>query len=115
MSERGHRGGGRPHHRGGGGRGGPGGRGGGGGFRGGNHQGGGGAGEQQGERERPKKESILDLQKYMNKRLTVKFNGGREVTGTLKGFDALTNLVLDEVEETLRGAFLHIYTPVYDM
>jgi len=38
----------------------------------------------------------------MNKRITVKFNGGREVTGTLKGFDALMNLVLDEVLETLR-------------
>ncbi|KAK1758363.1 U6 snRNA-associated Sm-like protein LSm7, partial [Echria macrotheca] len=38
----------------------------------------------------------------MDKRVTVKFNGGREVTGVLKGYDALMNLVLDEVEEALR-------------
>ena len=62
-----------PHR--GGGRGGRGenrgGRGGGG--RGGREGGGGG-----GERERPKKENILDLAKYMDKKITVKFNGGRE-------------------------------------
>ncbi len=46
--------------------GGPGGRGGG---------GGGGAGEGQ---ERPKKENILDLAKYMDKQIRVKFSGGRE-------------------------------------
>lgn len=28
--------------------------------------------------ERPKKENILDLGKYMDKRITVKFSGGRE-------------------------------------
>ncbi|KAH8878886.1 LSM-domain-containing protein [Thozetella sp. PMI_491] len=92
----------RPAHRGRGGyRGGRGGggRGGGGGERGG-HGHGHGAGA--GDRERPKKENILDLAKYMDKRITVKFNGGREVTGTLKGYDALMNLVLDEVQETLR-------------
>ncbi|KAK0665804.1 U6 snRNA-associated Sm-like protein LSm7 [Cercophora samala] len=38
----------------------------------------------------------------MDKRITVKFNGGREVTGTLKGYDALMNLVLDEVQEAVR-------------
>ncbi|KAK7754590.1 U6 snRNP-associated protein Lsm7 [Diatrype stigma] len=38
----------------------------------------------------------------MDKRITVKFNGGREVTGTLKGYDALMNLVLDEVQEVMR-------------
>ena len=67
MSERGNfRGGPR------GGGGGRGGRGGGGGDRGG--RGGGGAGAQT-ER---KKENILDLTKYMDKEITVKFNGGRE-------------------------------------
>ncbi|KAI2604976.1 like-Sm domain-containing protein [Hypoxylon fragiforme] len=59
-------------------------------------------GTQQQERERPKKENILDLAKYVDKRITVKFNGGREVTGTLKGYDALMNLVLDEVQEVMR-------------
>ena len=66
MSERG-------QIRGGGGRGGRGGRGGGG-DRGG--RGGGGAGGQ--ATERPKKENILDLNKYMDKEIMVKFNGGRE-------------------------------------
>lgn len=27
----------------------------------------------------------------------------RQVTGTLKGYDALMNLVLDEVQEVMRG------------
>ncbi|EQB50521.1 U6 snRNA-associated Sm-like protein LSm7 [Colletotrichum gloeosporioides] len=95
MADRGsHRGGGRGG--GGGYRGGRGGGGrGGGGDRGGNHGSG-------GDRERPKKENILDLSKYMDKQITVKFNGGREVTGTLKGYDALMNLVLDEVQEVMR-------------
>jgi U6 snRNA-associated Sm-like protein LSm7 len=113
----------RGSHRGGG-RGGGGHRGGRGGGRGGPHGGGGGPGNQAGgERERPKKENILDLGKYMDKKITVKFNGGREgrhhpsvargqvakdadmhaVTGTLKGYDALMNLVLDDVEEVMRG------------
>ena len=60
---RGARGGG--EHRGGG-RGGAGGR------------GGGRGGHAGGERERPKKENILDLSKYMDKQITVKFTGGRE-------------------------------------
>ncbi|CZS96501.1 related to snRNP protein [Rhynchosporium agropyri] len=84
-----------------------GGRGGGGGGRGehrGGRGGGGGRGAHAagGERERPKKENILDLGKYMDKKITVKFTGGREVTGTLKGYDALMNLVLDDVDEVLR-------------
>ncbi|EAQ89994.1 hypothetical protein CHGG_06613 [Chaetomium globosum CBS 148.51] len=96
MADRPHRGG-----HGGGSRGGRGGRGGGG--RGGGGGGGQGQGQGQGQdKERPKKENILDLKKYMDKRITVKFNGGREATGVLKGYDALMNLVLDEVEELLR-------------
>lgn len=68
----------RPNHR--GGRGGGGGHGGNfrGGRGGGRGGGGGGGGNQSGERERPKKENILDLAKYMDKQINVKFNGGRE-------------------------------------
>ncbi|EHA46027.1 hypothetical protein MCOR27_008867 [Pyricularia oryzae] len=102
MADRPHRGGGggggnRGNYRGrgGGDRGGRGGRGG-------DHHHGGKNNDQQGERERPKKENILDLAKYMDKEVQVKFNGGREVIGTLKGYDALMNLVLDEVKETMR-------------
>jgi small nuclear ribonucleoprotein (snRNP)-like protein len=90
------------------------------------------AGGAAGQTERPKKENILDLNKYMDKRITVKFSGGREgkshdveggiiphnvhgqckeqpkltshaVIGTLKGYDQLMNLVLDEVKEALTG------------
>ncbi|KAK3311481.1 uncharacterized protein B0T15DRAFT_521591 [Chaetomium strumarium] len=100
MADRPHRGGGRGGSRGGRG-GGGGGRGGGGGAAaaGGGAAAGAGA---DGNKERPKKENILDLKRYMDKRITVKFNGGREATGILKGYDALMNLVLDEVEELLR-------------
>ncbi|KAK7441715.1 U6 snRNP-associated protein Lsm7, variant 2 [Stygiomarasmius scandens] len=49
--------------------------------------------------DKPKREAILDLSKYANERIRVKFTGGREVTGILKGYDQLLNLVLDEVEE----------------
>jgi len=34
--------------------------------------------------------------------VTVKFTGGREATGILKGYDTLVNLVLDECEELVR-------------
>ncbi|KAG0898069.1 hypothetical protein G6F34_005918 [Rhizopus arrhizus] len=46
-----------------------------------------------------KKESILDLSKYMEKKIRVRFNGGREVVGTLMGYDPLLNLVLDNTTE----------------
>ncbi|KAI0727762.1 U6 snRNA-associated Sm-like protein LSm7 [Fomitopsis betulina] len=52
--------------------------------------------------DKPKREAILDLAKYTNERIRVKFTGGREVTGVLKGYDQLLNLVLDEVEENLQ-------------
>ncbi|KAJ3013240.1 UNVERIFIED_CONTAM: Sm-like protein lsm7 [Siphonaria sp. JEL0065] len=41
------------------------------------------------------------MAKYMDKRIQVKFAAGREVTGILKGFDPLLNLVLDETEEQM--------------
>ncbi|CCM03216.1 uncharacterized protein FIBRA_05340 [Fibroporia radiculosa] len=53
--------------------------------------------------DKPKREAILDLSKYANERIRVKFTGGREVTGILKGFDQLLNLVLDEVEEQFQN------------
>ncbi|KAI5296871.1 Sm-like protein lsm7 [Ascosphaera atra] len=55
------------------------------------------------QKERPKRESIVDLSKYMDKEICVKFSGGREVTGMLKGYDQLMNLVLDDVKEVMRG------------
>lgn len=52
--------------------------------------------------DRPKKEAILDLQKYKDEKVVVKFIGGRQVVGVLKGFDQLMNLVLEDVTEQLR-------------
>jgi U6 snRNA-associated Sm-like protein LSm7 len=62
------------------GRGGRGGGGGGGGRGGGQHHHGSQTQQQSSAQaqERPKKENILDLKKYMDKRVTAKFNGGRE-------------------------------------
>ncbi|XP_037084175.1 U6 snRNA-associated Sm-like protein LSm7 isoform X2 [Pollicipes pollicipes] len=54
------------------------------------------------QKERKKKESILDLSKYLDKPIRVKFSGGRESSGILKGFDQLLNLVLDNTTEHLR-------------
>ena len=39
---------------------------------------------------------------YKEKRLRVRFTGGREVVGVLKSFDGLQNIVLDETIEYLR-------------
>ncbi|KAH1428697.1 Sm-like protein lsm7 [Aspergillus fumigatus] len=66
------------------------------------HRGGGADGGAQQQQEKPKKENILDLSKYMDKEVKVKFNGGREVSGMLKGYDQLMNLVLDDVKESMR-------------
>ncbi|KAF3988322.1 hypothetical protein FT663_04078 [Candidozyma haemuli var. vulneris] len=52
--------------------------------------------------ERPKKEAIVDLNKYRDEKVVVKFIGGRQVVGVLKGFDQLMNLVLEDVTEQLR-------------
>ena len=52
-----------------------------------------------------KKESILELTKMMDSVVRVKCLGGREIQGTLRGFDDLVNLVLDDSEEYLRGEY----------
>ncbi|GAA0141647.1 RNA splicing factor [Lithospermum erythrorhizon] len=49
-----------------------------------------------------RKETVLDLAKFVDKGIQVKLTGGRQVTGTLKGYDQLLNLVLDEAVEFLR-------------
>eukprot|EP01083_Nonionella_stella_P172989 595286_1 len=49
-----------------------------------------------------KNQSILDLKKHVDQQVRVKFQGGREVIGTLKGYDQLVNLVLDSVKEIIR-------------
>ena len=58
-----------------------------------------------------KKETVLDLGKFIDKGVRVKLSGGREVTGVLKGFDQLLNLVLDECVEFLRGEISVLPSP----
>ena len=45
----------------------------------------------------------VDLERLINARVRVRFAGGRELVGVLKGYDQLVNLVLDEAVEYLRG------------
>lgn len=70
--------------------------------------------------DKPRREAILDLSKYVDERIRVKFTGGREgespyptespflliasilVTGILKGYDQLLNIVLDDVTEEVQ-------------
>ncbi|KAF4318384.1 hypothetical protein BBO99_00007445 [Phytophthora kernoviae] len=64
-----------------------------------------------------RRDPILDLAKYIDQEVRVKFHGGREVTGTLKGYDQLVNLVLDDCIEFLRdpndeGTSVMIVSPV---
>ncbi|KAK9051614.1 hypothetical protein SSX86_028241 [Deinandra increscens subsp. villosa] len=49
-----------------------------------------------------RKETVLDLAKFVDKGVQVKLTGGRQVEGTLKGYDQLLNLVLDDATEFLR-------------
>lgn len=40
-----------------------------------------------------------DLKRYMDKRLALKLNGNRKVSGVLRGFDQFMNVTLDETVE----------------
>ena len=45
-----------------------------------------------------------ELKKFMDKRIHLRINGGRQVEGTLRGFDSFMNLVLDDsIECTKQG------------
>lgn len=69
----------------------------------------GGGGRDGEQKDKKRKESILDLSKYLDKAIRVKFSGGREASGILKGFDQLLNLVLDNTIEYLRGGPCFLY------
>lgn len=73
------------------------------------------SGQGKDDSQRKKKESIVDLSRFIDKRIQVKFQGGREgklffiygtvyfsASGILKGYDALLNMVLDNCVEYLR-------------
>ena len=48
--------------------------------------------------------SILDLSPHMGKRVRVRFQGGREVVGVLRGYDPMVNIVIDDTVEHLRSS-----------
>uniref|UniRef100_A0A2K5IMT1 Small nuclear ribonucleoprotein G n=1 Tax=Colobus angolensis palliatus TaxID=336983 RepID=A0A2K5IMT1_COLAP len=43
------------------------------------------------------------LKKFMDKKLSLKLNGGRHVQGILRAFDPFMNLVVDECMEMATG------------
>jgi U6 snRNA-associated Sm-like protein LSm7 len=44
----------------------------------------------------------MDFSPYINKKVIVNFSGGREISGVLKGFDQVSNLVLVDVVESIK-------------
>ena len=54
------------------------------------------------------KESIINLQNFQEKDVRIKFLGGREIQGVLKGYDTSLNMVLDGCIEFLRGILIKI-------
>ena len=42
-----------------------------------------------------------DLKRYMDKRLRIKLNANRRVTGVLRGFDQFMNLVVEDAVELI--------------
>ncbi|ODQ48608.1 hypothetical protein PICMEDRAFT_26869, partial [Pichia membranifaciens NRRL Y-2026] len=43
----------------------------------------------------PKRGPIIDLEPVLNKQVSVRISGGREIIGTLAGYDQLMNLVVE--------------------
>ena len=52
--------------------------------------------------------SIIKVQNYMDQEVRIKFTGGRQVTGILKGYDTVNNLILDDTIEELRGFYYYV-------
>ena len=47
--------------------------------------------------------SIIKLNGWVDKEVRVRFIGGRTITGTLKGFDNVNNMIVDDAIEYFRG------------
>ena len=58
---------------------------------------------------------MLELGKLMDRVVRVKCIGGRELKGTLRGYDELVNLVLDDSEEYLRGEWLFVCVRCHEL
>lgn len=54
----------------------------------------------------PKFQKGPDLKRFMDKRLKLSLNGNRQILGTLRGYDAFLNVVLEECEDTKNGNYL---------
>ncbi|CAK9291027.1 unnamed protein product [Gordionus sp. m RMFG-2023] len=48
-----------------------------------------------------------ELKRYLEKKVSLKLNGGRLVTGILRGFDPFMNLVVDEGVEHCKNSEKH--------
>ena len=59
--------------------------------------------------DRPKREAILDLAKYLDKRVKINCLSRREVIGVLKGYDQLMNLVLDDTTDIMYSMFINSF------
>ncbi|KAM9506516.1 small nuclear ribonucleoprotein G isoform 2-T2 [Salvelinus alpinus] len=46
---------------------------------------------------------LFDQKRFMDKKLSLKLNGGRQVQGVLRGFDPFMNLVMDDCLEMAPG------------
>jgi len=53
------------------------------------------------------KAHIPELKKFMDKKMVVKLNGSRKVTGVLRGFDPFLNVVLDDAVEEVSASEKH--------
>jgi U6 snRNA-associated Sm-like protein LSm7 len=55
------------------------------------------------DKSKPKKTFIMELGSYVGKEVQIKLLGGREIHGTLLGYDHASNLVIDKAKEYSEG------------
>ena len=49
------------------------------------------------------RESLIKLQSWVDKEIRVRFSGGRQITGVLRGYDNSNNMIVDDTVEYVRG------------
>lgn len=49
-----------------------------------------------------KDRTIFDYSNLIDKEIEVHFSGGRQITGVLKGYDQVANLVIDNTHEMMK-------------
>ena len=52
------------------------------------------------------RENLIKLQGWVDREIRVRFSGGRQITGILKGYDNSNNMLVDDTIEYIRGLFL---------